>query len=265
MLSNNGAPLSNTPLKSEQCCSVRAMGDMVEGKVYRVGSRVGSLDVRLLVEPPPAVVPLLPCSLSLPVLHTEARVAVQLIGCEACASCVHWTPIPCPACHMWPTHWLCRPLHPWCPHSHCTHSASSCCRSPPNLHPAWPIACWASPDWLRPCGTSDPCCPGGWNTPSPKTTEALPSPSYHDCPLSLKGPYAVSSHFTIIIIVIILYIKLFLLKLLCALSSDLIETATYILFNYATAFYANRVLLLVFNWLLTYFLQQKSFNVIFFS
>ena len=100
MLSNNGAPLSNTPLKSEQCCSVRAMGDMVEGKVYRVGSRVGSLDVRLLVEPPPAVVPLLPCSLSLPVLHTEARVAVQLIGCEACASCVHWTPIPCPACHM---------------------------------------------------------------------------------------------------------------------------------------------------------------------
>lgn len=169
------------------------------------------------------------------------------------------TGLPFPALHVTcGPHWLCRPLHPWCPHSHCTRSASSCCRPPPHLHPAQPIACWASPDWLRPCGTSDPCCPGGWNTPSPKTTETLPSPSYHDCPLSFKGPHAVSSHFTIIIIVIILYIKLFLLKLLCALSSDLIQTATYILFNYATAFYANLVLLLVFNWLLTYFLQQKT-------
>lgn len=44
----------------------------------------------------------------------------------------------------------------------------------------------------------------------------------------------------------ILYIKLLLLKLLCALSSDLIQTATYILFNYATAFYANLVLLSIF-------------------
>ena len=154
-------------------------------------------------------------------------------------------------------HTLCRPLHPWCPRPLHTQGqqlllASAHCTL---------LGLLLAERLQTSSGLAEPviyrCCAGGWNTPAPKRAEALLSVLPQVPTPALRG-HTVSSHFTIVIMVITLHIKLSLLKLLCALSSDLIQTATYILFNYAIAFYANLILLLVFHWLLTYFLQQKS-------